>query len=338
MGNESINLSLNNIWRSWFEFRKGKHVTSELHLFQYYLEKNLYELFEDLNAGLYRHGNYKKFIICDNKRREICVAIVRDRIVHRLMYDYLEKIYNKIFIYDVWSCRKNKGLFGAIERISAFLKPFKTCARVAGLDSNIGIWKCDVKKFFDSVDQEVLLKILSLRIKDVAAFNLLKEIIKCYTTVPGGKIGMPIGNLTSQIFANIYLNELDRFVKYKLKPEAYMRYGDDFIVVERNLEKLKLFRTQVVNFLNKELKLQVNPKSDKLINIRHGLKLLGTKFWASERTLTARNLSRTRERLKPNNVSSYSGIIKKFGNKKQIKQFNWLVYEKLLSVNEDFLQ
>lgn len=117
-------MSLKNIWHSWFAFRKGKRATTELHAFQYYLEKNLYELFQDLNRGTYHHVGYKKFIVCDNKRREISVATIRDRVVHRLIYDYLEKIYDKTFVYDAWSCRKGKGLFGAIERISGFLKPF----------------------------------------------------------------------------------------------------------------------------------------------------------------------------------------------------------------------
>jgi len=117
MGNESIDLSLKNIWQSWFDFRKGKRATGELHVFQYYLERNLFDLFQSLNSGTYHHGEYSKFIVCDNKRREISVAKVRDRVVHRLVYNYLEKIYDKTFIYDVWSCRKGKGLIGAIERI-----------------------------------------------------------------------------------------------------------------------------------------------------------------------------------------------------------------------------
>lgn len=125
MGSDSIDLSLKNIWRSWFEFRKGKRVGDELHAFQYQVEKNLYALFKDLNNGTYRHGGYCKFIVNDNKRREISVASIRDRVVHRLIYEYLEKIYDKTFIYDAWSCRKGKGLLGAIERTQVFLKPFK---------------------------------------------------------------------------------------------------------------------------------------------------------------------------------------------------------------------
>lgn len=97
----------------------------EFHEFQYYLERNLYKLYKDLNSEVYRHEDYKKFIVCDNKRREISVAAVRDRIVHRLVYDYLEKIYDKTFIFDAWSCRKGKGLLGAIKRINTFLKRFQ---------------------------------------------------------------------------------------------------------------------------------------------------------------------------------------------------------------------
>lgn len=126
IGNESIDLSLKNIWESWFKFRKGKKATDELHNFQYYLEKNLYNLFKDLNSGKYRHGNYKKFIVCDNKRREISVASISDRVVHRLIYDYLGKIYDKTFIYDAWSCRKGKGLLGAIEKTVCFLQRYNT--------------------------------------------------------------------------------------------------------------------------------------------------------------------------------------------------------------------
>jgi RNA-directed DNA polymerase len=123
MGSESIDLSIKNIWKSWFAFRKGKRAGLEMHDFQYHLEENLYELFQNLNNGRYRHGGYRKFIVCDNKRREISVASVRDRVVHRLIYDHLEKIYDKTFIYDAWSCRKGKGLLGAIGRINVFLKP-----------------------------------------------------------------------------------------------------------------------------------------------------------------------------------------------------------------------
>ncbi len=320
MGKESIDVSLKNIVRTWFIFKRGKHFTSELYEFQYELEKNLYSIYKDLNKGSYRHGGYRQFIVSDNKRREVSVASVRDRVIHRLIYDYLNPIYDKTFIYDAWSCRMGKGLLGAIERAQSFLKSYRQSF----------IWKGDVKKFFDSVDHDVMRKILALRIKDEKTFKLLDEVIKSFYSDQGPGRGMPIGNLTSQIFANIYLNELDRFVKHHLKPKAYLRYGDDFILIDTDLEKLKNFRTATIEFLEKDLKLRMNSKNDKMIKSRHGLKFLGVILWPYNRTLNKRNFKRVHDRLKSNNISSYSGLIKEHAEYKNVKYFNWLLQEKVI--------
>ena len=163
MGSESIDVSLGNIWRSWFVFRKGKKWSYDLHEFQYRLEENLHKLHDNLATSVYKHGGYKTFMVCDNKRREVSVSTVRDRVVHRLIYDYLNKIYDKTFIYDAWSCRVNKGLMGAIERAQGFLKSYPRSY----------IWKGDVKKFFDSVDQETLLSLIARRVKNPSAYRLI---------------------------------------------------------------------------------------------------------------------------------------------------------------------
>ena len=171
MGNvESINLSLSNIWKTWYLFRKGKKRTLELDIFQYFLERNLYELFVDLNGGTYKHGAYRRFISIDNKKREISVASIRDRVVHRLLYEYLVGICDKTFIYDVWSCRSGKGLMGAIERTEEMLTRF----------SDSFVWRSDIKKFFDNVNKGVLTSILLRRVEDEKALRILKEIIGSY--------------------------------------------------------------------------------------------------------------------------------------------------------------
>ena len=172
MGNSSIDLSLANVWQSWFKFIKGKRKTKESDYFSYCLEQNLENLHFDLNSGRYKHGGYKKFIVTDNKRRQISVASVRDRVVHRLLYEYLSRIYDKTFVYDAWSCRKNKGLTGAIERTQKFLYKH----------TNSFVWRADIKKFFDNVDRQTLLKILSLKIKDAKAMFVLQEIIASHAT------------------------------------------------------------------------------------------------------------------------------------------------------------
>jgi len=171
MGND-IDLSLRNIWLSWFAFRKGKRATEDLHEFQFNLEKNLFELNRDLENGTYCHGGYRKFIICDNKKREISCAGIRDRVVHRLLYDYLVPIFDKTFIYDAWSCRKGKGLIGAIERAQEFLRK----------NPRSYVWRADVRKFFESVDQKVLIKLIQRKVSDQKALCLIKEIIFSYPT------------------------------------------------------------------------------------------------------------------------------------------------------------
>lgn len=319
----SIDLSLKNIWHSWFAFRKGKKYTPELHLFQYNLESELHRLHQDLNSGNYHHGGYRKFTVNDNKRREISVAPIRDRVIHRLIYQYLTPIYDKTFIYDAWSCRLNKGLLGGIERTQAFLK--------ACPDGYI--WRSDIKKFFESIDQDVLTDILLRKIQDQNAITLIKEIISSYHSIYGSTRGMPIGNLTSQIFANIYLNELDRFVTHQLKPKSYLRYGDDFILVEPDLSKLRAFRDTVRQFLEDQLKLSLNPKHDRIIKAKAGLKFLGVIIWPKGRALNKRSLTRAHNRLNPGNLPGYSGLVKKHAGIKHTSHFNWLISEKILSPN-----
>lgn len=334
MGSASIDLSLANIWKSWYLFRRSKKFTKELEHFSYYLEENLYKLFADLNSGSYRHGSYRQFTVYDNKKRQISVAPIRDRVVHRLVYEYLNKIYDKIFIYDVWSCRKEKGLVGAIERTQEFLSKY----------SKSFIWKADIKKFFDNVDHKILLEILSSRIKDGRALEILKEIIVSYqigiSEREGNgfvKKGMPIGNLTSQIFANIYLNELDRLVKNHVKPLVYLRYGDDFIIIAETLSALIGFKEAVKNFISKNMWLEINLNHDIIIKARQGLKFLGVEIFPGGRRLSKRNQQRANSHLGFKNIASYSGLIKKHSNEKQIKYFDWQIADLLADIYEKFI-
>lgn len=145
-------------------------MSSELDEFQYYLERNLYQLYIDLNNGQYRHGGYRKFIVADNKKREVSVALIRDRVIHRLVYEYLVPIYDKTFIPDVWSCRKSKGLTGAIRRTQQLVAKYNRSF----------IWRADIKKFFDNVNHQILLNLLGARVFDLRARKLLREIVGSY--------------------------------------------------------------------------------------------------------------------------------------------------------------
>lgn len=324
MGSVSIDLSLANIWQNWQKFRKGKRKTKELDNFQYFLEKNLQDLHYELNSGAYRHSGYRKFIVNDNKRREVAVASIKDRVTHRLIYEYLVKVYDSTFVFDVWSCRKKKGLVGAIERAQTFLSKYP----------GDFIWRSDIKKFFDNVDHKILMDILYLRIVDPKAVYLLAEIIGSYSTSTeesksARRKGIPIGNLTSQIFANIYLNEFDRLIKNIVKPLAYLRYGDDFIVTANNLDQLHQIREEVAKFLNEKLRLDINAKNDIIVKVKWGIRFLGVEIFPNGRRLNKRNWRRVKSRLNLANIPSYSGLVGKHNKEKRIKEFNWIILEKL---------
>lgn len=144
---------------------------------------------------------------------------------------------------------------------------------------------------------------------------------------------MPIGNLTSQIFANIYLNELDRFVKHELSVKSYLRYGDDFILIHQELEKLNVLREQVNLFLQEKLKLKINPKNNKIIKTSHGLRFLGMIIYPNGRSLNKRSKNRIKKRLNYSNVSSYYGLVLKHGNQKIINETVWSIYNLLYTKN-----
>lgn len=316
-GKEGMELGLDNIYKSFFEYRKGKKPSIDLDHFQYHLEHEIFSLCKDLETSAYKHGGYRKFTICDNKKREISIATVRDRVVHRMFYDYLTEIYDKTFISDVWSCQRNKGLIGAIERAQVFMKRYKSGY----------VWRGDIRKFFDSVDHEILLEILMLKITNIKTFALLKEIITSFNTNEGK--GMPIGNLTSQIFSNIYLNEFDRHIKHTLNCKAYLRYGDDFVIFNPNKEDLFSIREKSVNFLEAKLKLTMHPKNDFIIKTKQGLKFLGVHLFPGGRRLNKKNTGRIVRKLTLKNAASYSGIIKKHSNEKEIKKFQWLLIDEI---------
>jgi len=312
---------LGNIYQSWFNFKRGKNKTKELEFFTYNLEENLWRLYLDLNNGQYAPGSYRHFIIADGKRRDIAVVGIRDRVVHRLVYDYLVKIYDHIFIYDVWSCRKNKGLTGAIERTQFFFKKYPRAF----------VWRADITKFFDNVKQDELFKIICRHVINPPVQRVIKKIIGGYSAGGAGTRergngprGIPIGNLTSQIFANIYLNELDRLVKHILKPQFYLRYGDDFIMIAQNRKILEKMHDLTILFLKDSLGLVINHKNDIILPVRRGAYFLGVEIYPTGRRLKKRIWQQAQARLNERNISSYSGLIKQNFTKK-IPYFNWLI-------------
>ena len=266
---------------------------------------NVLPLHEDLKKHTYKHGGYQCFKISDPKPRTIHKAIVRNRLLHHAVYRILYPFFDKIFITDSFSCRDNKGTHKAINR-------FREFSYIVSKNNTKTCWvlKCDIKKFFASVDQAILLSILQKYIPDKNIINLLKDIISSFK--PNG---LPLGNLTSQLFANVYLNKLDQFAKHKLKAKYYIRYADDFIFLSRDKKWLEDIVSQVREFLENKLKLQLHPDKIFIKTLYSGVDFLGWVNFTDHRVLRNKTRARMFKRIKDNSksetASSYLGLIKR---------------------------
>lgn len=242
-------ISIEHLLQSWEEFKVGKRNRKDVQVFERNLENNLFSLHQSLKIKTYRHFSYTAFNIYDPKFRHIHKATVRDRIVHHAVVSLMEPIFDKTFIFDSYSCRKDKGTHRAVTRLAVFIR--KVSKNYTG---SCYVLKLDIKKFFASVNQEILLNLVANRIEDPELLWLIKNILGSFKE----GIGIPIGNLTSQIFANVYLNELDQFVKHTLKERHYIRYCDDFTICSQYKEHLEALIPQIEMFLKEKLKLSLH--------------------------------------------------------------------------------
>ncbi|MFH1308655.1 MAG: reverse transcriptase domain-containing protein [Patescibacteria group bacterium] len=257
-------ITLENLFLSWKEFKKGKSKRKDVQEFEFNLEDNIFQLYYELKDKTYKHSNYSSFFIQDPKLRHIHKAKIKDRIVHHLIAKYLEQVFNKSFIFDSYSCRKNKGTHKAVNRLKSFCLKKSKNNKI-----NFYYLKCDIKKFFDNLDHNILINILKRKIEDKDILNLIEEIINSFYK------GIPLGNLTSQWFANIYLNELDRFIKHKLKIKYYLRYTDDFVILNKSKKDLEKLISVIEKFLRTNLKLSLHPDKITIRKYNQGIDFLG---------------------------------------------------------------
>jgi retron-type reverse transcriptase len=218
-------ISIENLLLAWREFEKGKRNRNDVQKFSLNIMNNLFSLHSDLLNHTYKHSGYQAFKINDTRPRDIHKAEVRDRLLHHAIHQIFYPFFDKTFINDSYSCRLNKGTHKAVNRLEYYLgkasnNNTRTCY----------VLKCDIRKFFASIDHKILLNILAEYIPDKDILWLLKEIIISFNTKPN--TGLPLGNLTSQLFVNIYMNKFDQFMKHKLKTKYYIRYADDFAIID----------------------------------------------------------------------------------------------------------
>ena len=263
-------ISVENLFQAWNEFRRGKRKRKDVQIFERNLEDNLFELHQVLKDKTYKHGNYKSFYVNDPKRRHIHKANVVDRVVHHLLYKYLYELFDKTFIFDSYSCRVGKGTHKGVKRLEKF-------TRKVSRNYTRDCWclKLDIRKFFASVDHKILLRLLGKKINDRSIIWLLKQVLYSFHSENGESKGIPLGNLTSQVFANIYLNELDQFIKHNLKIRYYIRYADDFIILLPRLKDSCRFIKPIELFLENNLKLKLHPNKIITRKLDWGIDFLG---------------------------------------------------------------
>ena len=302
-------ISLENLFSAWDKFKSDKQKKRDVQKFEWRLEENIFQLRRDLKYGRYKHGAYTSFYIHDPKQRHIHKAIVRDRILHHAVFAVLNPIFEPTFISNSLSCRIGKGTHKGIDILGKTLRQvssnsFKPCFAL----------KCDIKKFFETVDHSILLSIIHKRIKDVDAIWLLKEIVESsiskYSTLFERK-GLPLGNLTSQLFANIYLNEFDQFIKHKLKIKHYVRYTDDFVIVNGNKLYLENLIVSIRSFLSNELALELHPKKVTMRKFHQGVDFLGYILLPHHRLLRTKTKKRIFRKLKKKTEEYKNGVISK---------------------------
>lgn len=266
-------ISLENLFAAWEAFKSDKRNRFDVQTFERNVEENIFDLHRELKAKRYKHGEYTGFWIRDPKPRHIHKATVRDRVLHHAIFNTLNPIFEPTFIAQSFSCRVGKGTHKGIETLGTVTNKISE----NGYKSTFAL-KCDVKKFFDSVDHDVLLKVISRKIKDADAMWLLSEIVKSFISKEANIFehkGLPIGNLTSQLFANVYMNEFDQFMKHGLRVKYYLRYTDDFVVVSGEKEYLEGLLPLISTFLKDKLCLGLHPNKVTVRKFHQGIDFLG---------------------------------------------------------------
>ena len=288
--------SYENVRLAWTKARKGKMDKPAVKNFARHVNENLTKIQQNLKSKPPVLSKYTQFKIFDPKERVISVVPFLDRVMHHAIMNILEPVFERQFIYHTYACRKGKGSHKAVQYVFKKAKKYRY------------FLKLDVKKYFDNIDHEVLKKMLGRIIKDKECLNLLFCLIDSYGEGDGQK-GLPIGNLTSQFFANFYLSSLDHFVLEKLKPASYVRYMDDILIIDGSKKKLALIFDTVKDFCEEKLFLTL--KVPVFGNFYDGCTFLGFLIRQKGVRLSLNCRRRKKQKLKKLNVLFENDIITK---------------------------
>ena len=285
------------LWRASRLARRGKRRTAAVAAFEHDLERELLALEEELAEGRFAFSGYRVFIVREPAVREIRAAPYRDRVVHHAICAELEPLLERYLIHDTYACRVGKGTHRALDRLQHFLRGGEWVAKV------------DVRKYFFSIDHEILLGRLRRMIDDERFMGLLEQLLATYDAGPGFAFaaralpdllrprGLPIGNLTSQLLANFFLEPVDRFIKEELKVRRYLRYMDDLVIVAPTrstaAEWLEAVRSRL-----RGLRLKAHPRKTQILPVKNGVRFLGFRSYPHYRRILRPNLRRFRRRMR----------------------------------------
>lgn len=297
-------ISLEHLFYCWDDFKRGKQKRKDIQIFERYLEDNIFQLHDELKNYQYQHQHYEQFHVSDPKQRLISKATVKDRLTHHAVYLILTKIFDKKFIYHSLASRTDKGIHFGINHLKCMINKVsangtKPCYAL----------KMDIKRFFDTVDHQILKSLLQKQINDLEILNILDLIIDSFTEDQEDKRGIPLGNVTSQIFANIYLHELDDFIKQTLKEKYYLRYCDDFIILSNDEHHLKSLIILIQNFLKNTLRLQLHPNKVFISKLSQGIDFIGYVIFPNHTLLRSRTKQRMKKRLITTHESYLDGTV-----------------------------
>ena len=319
--------SIENLNIAFRKAKKGKSKKLYIKKFEENLNKELMILKSELEFQTYKPKPLKRFIIRDPKTRVISASAFRDRVVHHAVCNILLPIFEKSFIFDSYANRKNKGTHKALKRFDYFKEKVSKNGRLLLNAKNNNqvcgyVLKADMRHYFDSVSHDIMIKIISRKVKDEKVIWLVKKILENHESKKYGK-GMPLGNLTSQIFANIYLDELDKFVKHRLRAKYYIRYVDDFVILHQSKEMLQIYKEQIDEFL-KTIKLELHAEKTKVYPLYHGTNFLGFRIFYYHKTPKKSNIRAFERKLKNMMKLYFYGKLPKEKIKESVD--GWLSY------------
>jgi RNA-directed DNA polymerase len=301
---------IGNLWQQIISFdnlliaakkaRRCRRFKPDILEFNYQLESEILKLRRELTSQTYLTGEYKSFKIIDPKPRSISAAPYRDRVIHHALCNVIAPIFERTFIADSYANRVGFGTHKALKKFTHFTR------------TNQYILQSDISKYFPSIDHEILKQLIHGKIKCPDTLWLVDQIIdrsppqelilerfpndNLLTPIEHRK-GLPLGNLTSQLFANIYLNELDQFIKHHLKAQKYIRYLDDFAIFANDYNFLNDSKLAIADFLI-NLRLKVHPIKTQLFDTNHGVNFVGFRILATHTRILAKNIRRGKKRIR----------------------------------------